>query len=669
MFLRASVPLFRPALFSLIGSGLLALPALAAKWAPPNPAEVAETKPRLEADAGAEILASETRFDDSAREGASVDYYARIKIFNDQGVARHAKIELPYDDRTGHLSAIEARTIKPDGTIVELSSKEIYDRVVVRSGNQRIRVKSFAPPALEPGAIVEYRYRSFNERNRAFFPFLFQGEFPTRSATVFFRPLGIPVPGLSMRLLFMNSPQQNSQPDKEGFSRFHMENLPSRRFEPFAPPEVHLLASVLIYYTLDGQAKPEAFWGDVSKQLHQRTNDKTKVTKPMIVAAAEIIGGATEPDVKLAKLHDYCRTKILNRDRDGAKLTRDQRRKLPNNDDAADVLKNKSGSSDDINYLFIALAKAAGFDARLASGNNRTDYLYQPTIPVPFAFTKFMAAVKVGDQWSYYDPGATYLPAAMINWRYGETSIAIANDKGALIVPVHGGDSAQSHRRQTADLTLDESGVLEGKITLSYTGQFEFQHKNILDAASKEAAEKYLKEMVDDNLKSVEITEVQIENADHAIEPLRISYHIKVPEFAERTGSRLFVQPSVFRRGAKPLFIEAKRRAGIFFPHRYSEFDAVSITLPEGYAIEEGSAPPDLDLGPGGAYKVKLSWSHNRRLVSYERAYRQDFIGFSASNYERAKQIFEVIQTRDNHMLTFKRVETSTTVPVVKSRE
>ena len=136
---------------------LFALPAHAAKWQPVDPAELADTKPQVDPEAGAEILLREVVIHHNEIDEFVRTYYVRAKIYNQRGLEEFAKVELAYDKKTT-VRDIAARTIKPDGTILELGKKDVYDRVVVKAGSERVNVKSFAPAGLEVGAIVEYSY-------------------------------------------------------------------------------------------------------------------------------------------------------------------------------------------------------------------------------------------------------------------------------------------------------------------------------------------------------------------------------------------------------------------------------------------------------------------------------------------------------------------------------
>ncbi|MBK8858515.1 MAG: DUF3857 and transglutaminase domain-containing protein [Opitutaceae bacterium] len=656
-------PLAVQRLFSLLVlAGLLALTAHAAKWPAIDPAEISETKPRIEADAGAEVLLAETEVDDSDPEGPKTSFYARIKVFTEQGVDKLSKIEIPFDRNSSSLAGIEARTIKPDGRILELKRDDIYERETVKAGNLRMRVKSFAPPGLQPGDIIEYRFRLSQDTRRPMFPLHFQGAMPMRSVVYRFKPLKL-VPGLNMQMLYMNYPNQAQKPNQRGFYEFALHDVRSRKEERFQPAAVHILSSVLIYYTYEPVKSADQFWAMISARLHRDTRSNAKATKEIVSQVQKLVTPADSPDEKLRRIHDFCRGQIVNRQRDGNGLSKEERRKLKPNGTAAETLKSGSGTATDINTLFVALARAAGFDARLALANDRTIFFYKPGVAVPFTFTRAVAAVQRGDNWTFFDPGASYLPADMIDWRNGDTSIIIASENKALIVPVDSAPAERSVRRQSATLTLDADGLLEGVVTVELTGYFEATEKNSLDAATPEEIKQHLLALVQPHLKSAEITAIRVEHANRALEPIKISFHLRVPEFAERTGSRLFVQPSVFRRGGTALFESETRDNLVLFPHRYLELDEVTITVPEGFAIEAGSAPPGLDIGAVGKYDVEILWNKSKHSVTYHREFQLKNIGYGRTGYPALKRIFEMMHERDNHTLTFRQTKASSPAP------
>ena len=60
------------------------------------------------------------RIDDTGWEDLVLNHYVRIKIFTERGRDLNSKIDIPFIKGV-KIKDVAARTIKPDGTIVELA--------------------------------------------------------------------------------------------------------------------------------------------------------------------------------------------------------------------------------------------------------------------------------------------------------------------------------------------------------------------------------------------------------------------------------------------------------------------------------------------------------------------------------------------------------------------
>src|SRR5262245_36221726 len=98
-------------------------------WKPIDPAHVALKTPTVEKDADAEGIFLEVYFKDEfdGSEAHKIfSNYIRIKIFTQRGVDEYGKVDLQYPDRI-EIRNVAARTIKPDGSIVEMKKDAVFD--------------------------------------------------------------------------------------------------------------------------------------------------------------------------------------------------------------------------------------------------------------------------------------------------------------------------------------------------------------------------------------------------------------------------------------------------------------------------------------------------------------------------------------------------------------
>ncbi|HEX8069921.1 MAG TPA: DUF3857 domain-containing protein [Pyrinomonadaceae bacterium] len=647
-------------------SGLAPAPARASDdkdWRPVDPAELALKAPVVERDADAEVLFWEARVADELQENIEsiyprtvINHYLRIKVFTDRGREAQSKIDIPFTTSVD-IKDIAARTIKPDGGIVELAKKDIFERTIIRAGGVKVKAKSFAMPAVEPGAIIEYRWREVRNYNLSFFERLdFQRDIPVQSVTYYVKPLIIP--GLGFRMQYFNGRVEQAADKKAGLS-FSMRNVPAFHEEPNMPPEYQVRPYMLIFYTADEEvSNADGYWAGFGKRIFDDNKASLKVKDDVRAAAAEAVGDAQTPDEKLARILAYCRAKIKNYLDDASGLTDADREKMKENKSPSDTLKRGAGTGRDIALLFGAMATAAGFDARVARVGDRSQAFFDKRQTNSYFLSSYDIAVKVGDQWRLIDPASAYVPYGMLLWREEGQEALVSDPKAPFFVraPLSGPD--KSVERRTARLRLSDDGTLEGDVRIEYTGHLAMDKKELNDDDSPAQREENLKELVKAQMSTAELTDIKVENVTDPVKPFVYAFHVRVPGYAQRTGKRLFLQPGFFKHGVGALFSATDRRFGVYFHYPWTEADDIQIALPAGFSLDNADQPGPFAAADVSKYDVEIGLSADNRTLVYKRQFvfgsATDVSYFRPEYYVGIKMIFDEMYKRDNHTITLK---------------
>ncbi|MBI1765845.1 MAG: DUF3857 and transglutaminase domain-containing protein [Acidobacteria bacterium] len=635
-------------------SCLLNAPASAQwnQWKPIDPAHVALPAPTIDKSADAEALFWEVYVND-ANQDTEYLHYLRVKIFTERGKETQGKVELPYFNNV-QIKDITARTIKPDGTIIELKKDAIFDREVVKFGKFKIKVKSFAMPAVEPGVIIEYRWREVRQNQMADnVPLQFQREIPVQNVRYYLKPYPYATQPMKSMTFQTRGQMNNFVKAKDGYWLTEMNNVPAFHEEPYMPPENQVRTWMLVYYAADRKQAPQQYWQEIGKVFYEVTKADMKVNDEVRKAAAEAIGDAATPEQKLERLFNFCRTKIKNLSDDASGYTPEQLQKLKDNKSPADTLKRGYGWGSNINGLFAALATAAGFDARYAVTSDRSRSFFDANFLNLYFMRGSNIAVKVGEQWRFFDPASTYVPFGMLRWQEEGIKTLIADNKEATFVPTPLSPPEKSLSKRVARLKLNEDGSLEGVVRVEYTGHAAVEFKEDYDDATPAQREEKLKNAVQSRL-GCELSEIKIEPPNDPVKPFVYSYKIKAPGYAERTGKRLFLQPAFFQKGIAPLFSTNTREHDIYFHYAWLEQDDVEIELPAGYALDNAEAPASFPIGDFGNYKVTLGLTADQKILVYHRDFKFGGLIFPKSNYAPLKQAFDTLHQQDNHAITLK---------------
>src|SRR6266480_2188628 len=402
--------LLLPVLTCLLVGGGFAASAGGDDWRPVDPADLALKTSTVEKDADAEAIFWEVRVDDSRQEELALKNYIRIKVFTERGKESQSKVDLTYLG-SEKIKDIAARVIKPDGTIVELKKEDVFERTIVKASGVKYKAKSFALPGVEPGAIIEYRWEEVHPGASAnHLRLQFQRDIPVETVNYYLKPF------TGMRYAPFHMGEARFVKDKDGFYKLTMANMPAVPDEPRTPPEDEVRSWVLLYFSENSKVDTVKYWQEYGKRVFEGTKDLLKADGEVKSAVAGIIGDANEPEEKLRRIYDFCRIKIKNTSDDASGLSDDDRKKLKENKSPADTLKRGSGTGLDIDLLFGALSRAAGFDPHLAFSGARDDLFFDKSLANSYFIRSSFIAVPVGEKWEFFSPAEMYTTFGMLGW-------------------------------------------------------------------------------------------------------------------------------------------------------------------------------------------------------------------------------------------------------------
>jgi hypothetical protein len=634
-------------------------PVFAADWRVIDPTELSQKTPKVEPNADAEAIFWDVRVEDRQQGGdlsLSLVHYIRIKIFTDRG-KEHATIEIPEVGRR-RVSDVAGRTIKADGSIIELKKDAIFDRELAKTKGAKVRGKTFVLPNVETGDIIEYRYRETHDNETASYMRLyFQRDLPMWNVTYHVKPLTASWFPYGMRTMAFQIKHPPIQKEPDGFYSIAASNIPAFKEEPYMPPEDQLRAWMLIYYEEDRKIDPDKFWKELGQRDFNRLKPLLKPDDLVKRTAAEVTSGIDKPEAKLTALDTFCRTKIRNLNSPAFHVTADERKQVKENRSPGDTLKQKTGYSADVDFLFAAMATAAGFDARLARIPSRGDTFFSPKAPTTYFVNNFSVAVKVGDKWTFFDPSTPYLEPGMLRWQEEGQPALVSDPKEGFFTNTQFTSPAKSKRDRRADLKLLEDGTVEGTLTYTFTGHQSESDKRTYQDKTPAQQEESWKESMENRLSTLEMSDFHIQGVDDPAKALSVQCKVKVPGYATRTGRRILFQPAYFERNFTSRFTETTRTWDIYFPFGWSEDDEITIELPEGWELDQPVVPASSNLGNTGEYKIELRKTTDGRKLIYKRHFefgKDQTLLMPATAYAQVKKVFDFVQEQDNFSLSLK---------------
>jgi hypothetical protein len=631
-----------------------------ADWRPVDKYELSQKEPKVDSSADAEIIFWDVRIEDRLQGSdlsLALNHYIRIKIFTERGKEEYSTVEIPrYGKRS--ISEVAGRTIKADGSDIEVKKDAIFDRELIKTKGFKVSGKTFALPNVEVGDIIEYRYRETRDNEIASHMRLyFQREIPIWNVTYHLKPLNLPWLPYGMRTMAFQCDLPPFRQEPNGFFGTSMNNVPAFKEEPYMPPEDQLRSWVLIYYEEDRKIDAEKYWKAIGKQDYTRTKPLMKVDDLVKRTSAELISGTDKPEDQLTALEAFCRAKIRNVNNRNSQMTAEERKALKENHSPSDTLKQKVGTAIDIDMLFGALAGAAGFEARMARVSDRADTFFTPQRPTTYFINDVLMAVKLNEKWIFFDPSSQYLEPGMLRWQNEHQQALISDPKDGFFATTQYLQPARSRRDRRASFKLLEDGSLDGTVTYTYTGHVGRLQKELYKEMSPAQQEEDWKKSLQARLNTAEISDLEIRDISDPVKPMVVKHKLTVPGYATRTGRRILLQPAFFQRNAAPRFTESSRKWDVYFDYGWSEEDEVTIDLPEGWELDQPTVPTGSKFGSIGSYTVQVQKTTDGRKLIYRRHFefgRDQTLMLSASAYGQVKKVFDFIQDQDNYTISLK---------------
>jgi len=297
-------------------------------------------------------------------------------------------------------------------------------------------------------------------------------------------------------------------------------------------------------------------------------------------------------------------------------------------------------------------------DTRIAFSGNRSEMFFTPEMTNDNLVHPAAIAVKVDEKWKFFNPGVKFLQYGMLSWYEEDTWALLVGDKKYNWEQTPITDYPASQSKRDGTFKLSEDGTLEGTVRIEYTGHpaLNYRIENYDETLSK--LEENLTTEVKKQYDAAEVSEVKIENLVESSKPLVHQYKIRVPNYAQKTGKRLFLQPSVFEHGSEPMFSSATRKYDVSFRYPWSEVDKIKLELPTGYALDSPDAPAQVaDPQKIGLLNIKIAVDKQQTNLVYDREFHFGGGGkllFQAGSYLPVKNLFDAFEKSEAHTITLK---------------
>jgi transglutaminase-like putative cysteine protease len=647
------------------------LAAYAQKFIDPTPAELSMTSVPEYPGVAAIVLNKEEITRDDLH---SASHYERVKILTDDG-KKYANVELPFVTFTGDIDFsgdeksvedIQGRTIHPDGTIIPFTGKP-YLKVIDKERGAKLQEKVFTLPDVTPGSIIEYRYAVRISDNYYEAPqWMIQGDIPVKSAHYVWYPTNreiqdpkwgpvnsitwFPILPAGTQIQRQELPMSVVGGGTHSIYDLKVKDIPPRPEEEFLPPTAAYAYGV--YFNFSAFHNAADFWKSEGKEWSHHANSFANPNGDIHESVNKITAGATTPDAKLRAI--YAAVMAL----ENTNFTREHEDRenkangLAKPKEAADVLRNGRGNSEQLTELFVAMARAAGFDADLMLVPDRTHHLFVPQWWNFDQFDSTIAIVNVNGKDVFFDPGSRFCPFAHLAWEH--TFVQGLRQKGGdtAFAETPGSPYIDNTTTRIADLKMDDNMRVSGVIKIAYNGSPALRWRQAALRGDDESIKHELRTAVEAMLPhSLEIKDITVNNLTDPDHPLNVACRVE-GTIGTATGKRLVVPADVFVANGHATFPHEKRDQAVYFHYAQAMQDGTRISFPASLSLEAAPTPAKFGMADTALYTMRIDTSQNS--FTTHRNFAFNSVIYLPKEYPQLRSFYSQFEANDQQSVVLK---------------
>ena len=570
-----------------------------------------------------------------------------VKILTDRGRQEYDDIAIPYNPLAQYISVNIARTILPDGAVVE-PLDEAYNDVTppgLLSYNlySDAMWKVISMPALKPGVCIEFQVTLEDTGTQAVgSETWFWGDFNFQAAHVTLQSnyaLRIPK-STHFRWKAVNC-QLDPQVVHEGEAstyRWNYGETPGLAQEVGMPPTKDIVPR-LSYSSVKSWDDVYNWYKDLAKERYEADGNIEK-------AVHTVTAGLTAPSDIVQALYHFVASQIRYV---GIELGQGAYQPSP----ASQVFQMRYGDCKDKTTLLISMLNLVGMKAYPVLLNPTPYERIDVEIPSLGQFSHVIAAVAKDDG------GYIWLDAASEVCSFGNLPASDQGRKGFVIgenrgefvdIPTFPPES--NKLTVNTELTFSESGELQGKLHVETCGQYNLENRLHYSPVHPSALKDTFAGELSAQFPGVVVNHVVMSDLNNLNEPVEVEIDFAVDEYIKHiNGTLLFPLPSDEFSDYAELFAASERTYPLEFSYPFEMEKTIRIALPQGWTA---ILPDNLKVVHNFASmdrRYELEGREIRYILNFKLANRV----ISPEDYPAAKRFFEILAREDGtHLILHK---------------
>jgi hypothetical protein len=506
------------------------------------------------------------------------------KIFNKRGRDDESEIKISYNNHYETMQIVWARTIKPDGTVIEVKPQDI--RESRPSDYDDVTVKAFSMPAVDDDCIIDYQY--VTEQKESMMPgnFWSQWYFQAGFDPVMLTKLTVTVPkSLKMQESLRNTPvkaRMEELPDGQNV-RYTWEdnNVAPLELEPMMPAAEKVLPTLHVSTVRN--------WQDIADWYYKMAKDRMVPDDAIKAKAQELAKGKATPEEKAKAIFYFVQEKTRYV---AIELGKSAFQPRP----ASSILVNQYGDCKDMATLLVAMLREVGITAHpvLIEADDREEKSSQ--LPSPGAFNHAICLAEINGKKYWLDATAAICPWGVIPSSDRGCEVLVIRDGKGTWERIPDGSPDDNAIERTVKLKLNADGSASGTITMKGSGDNDMALRMALRDLPEQKRSIYMEELAKTVGTNPRVTNVQVSDYMNLDTPVTITMNIAFPSWASVSGDLLIFKAKpdqATAQSSSPFSMDFRKLPVVQNGFALGEA-TLELTLPENYTVL--SLPKDADI-------------------------------------------------------------------------
>ncbi len=607
------------------------------------------------------LLYSERNVSVQSANNMKISVRRAYRILRPEARRHHEYVAVDFGPRK-KVSSLRAWCIPVGGKDYQVKEKDAVDVAPDVEGGELIsdlKYRVIQIPAVEPGSIIGYEYETEEQ------PMVLQDQWEFQeSIPVMDTRYSLEVPaGWTYETKWANYTE--SKPSQTGNRwQWSLSNVKRIRNEENMPAIQGVAGQMVVYLVPPGEATNTfTNWRQMGEWYHELTKPRVDESPDLKQTVTSIT--ASKPTT-LAKMQAIAEFVQQNFRYVAIELGIGGWQPHP----ASEVFTHRYGDCKDKATVTISMLREIGVEAYYVLVNVNRGAINADTPANAYAFNHAVVAIRLPDtandpsllailqhpkygRFLIFDPTDELTPFGQLgNHLQASYGMLAAPDGGELVLLPALPASVNSIQR-TANLKLDDNGMLTGEVNEVRNGNKAWAERSRLRHAEKDSDRILsIENILSASLTSFQLTHASVQNLNKTDQPFGFKYSFMAPNYAKTAGGLLLVRPRVL--GVKALALATSKHPREY-PFELSgmglETDSFDITIPPGYSVDDLPEPADANYG-FASYHAKTVVEGGS--IHYRRSYEVKQVSVPVDQADKVKTFYQIVAGDERNMVVLK---------------